>query len=85
MIEPILDNLLLESIETKANESGIIRPETAKEKPEIGLLLAHGPKCEVSYSTKGKVVYKKWAANEIKYEGKTYILVAEKDVLGVIK
>lgn len=84
MIEPVLDNLLLEPMEAESvSKSGIIRPETAKEKPEIGKLLSVGPKCEGKY--KGHIVYKKWMANEIKYEGKTYILVAEKDVLGVIK
>lgn len=84
MIEPILDNLLLEPIEADSvSKSGIIRPETGKEKPETGKILGVGPKCEGKY--KGSVIYKKWMGNEIKYEGKTYVLVAEKDVLGVIK
>lgn len=81
MITPVLDNLLLEPMDEPVTKSGIIRPET-NEKPEIGKLISVGPKVEGKY--KGNIVYKKWLANEVKVEGRTYILVAEKDVLGVI-
>lgn len=84
MIEPILDNLLLEPLEHEdLSTSGIYRPESSKEEPAIGKILAIGPKVESKY--KGRAVYKKWQANKVKYEGKTYILISEKDVLGVIK
>lgn len=84
MIEPILDNLLLEPIDTEeVSKSGILRPETSKEKPAIGKILALGIKVSVKY--KGNAIYKKWQATEVKVDGKTYILVAEKDVMGVIK
>lgn len=88
MIEPILDNLLLEPLDVEeVNKSGILRPETAKEKPAIGKILAVGPDVKSSPKARGftKAIYKKWQATEIKVDGKTYILVAEKDVLGVIK
>jgi len=95
MIEPILDNLLLEPI-NETETSGIFRPETAKEKPEIGRILAIGKECKTEYFSKytsankkfistWKAIYKKWMATEVKVDGKKYILVAEKDVLGVIK
>lgn len=81
MIEPVLDNLLLEPLDDPITKSGIIRPET-NEKPDIGKLLSVGPKVEGKY--RGKIIYKKWLANEVKVEGKIYFLVAEKDILGVI-
>lgn len=94
MIEPILDNLLLKAIDdNEVSKSGIYRPESSKEKPSIGQILDVGPKVESNYTyheTNGKdvfkkAVYKKWQATEVKYDGETYILVAEKDVLAVIK
>lgn len=84
MIKPILDNLLLEPLDAEeVNSSGLYRPETSQEKPSIGKILAVGPECKTLY--RGKAVYKKWLGNSIKFEEKEYILVAEKDVLGVIK
>lgn len=81
MIEPVLDNLLLEPMDEPVTKSGIVRPET-NEKPAIGKVMKCGSKVEGKY--KGNVVYKKWLAHEVKIEGKTYFFVAEKDVLGVI-
>lgn len=84
MIKPILDNILLEPLEEKVNDYGIVRPENVTEKPSIGKILAVGPKVETKEIKKNMMaVYKKWLGNEVKRNGKTYILVAEKDVLGV--
>ena len=86
MIEPLADNILLEPLGAEQmSASGLVRPETAKEKPETGLVIAVGSSVKGDIKKSTKAIYKKWLATEVKHEGKTYVLVAEKDVLGVIK
>lgn len=86
MITPTLDNVVIEPVEAEEKSAnGILLPDSAKEKPQIGTVLNSGPKCETPLKKGNKVIYKKWMGTEIKLEGKTYILVSEKDILGIIK
>ena len=88
MIEPLLDNVLIEPADAeKVSTGGVYLHENTKEAPQIGKVLAIGVKVESLKKTdkNKKVVYKKWMGNEIKHEGKKYILISEKDILGVIK
>ncbi|EKD65109.1 MAG: hypothetical protein ACD_50C00188G0001 [uncultured bacterium] len=71
---------------------GIYLPETAKEKPQIGLVMAAGPgeitpkgeKKPVTVKVGQKVMYKKWGGNEVKVAGEEWMIVEEKDILAVI-
>lgn len=71
--------------------SGIIIPDTAKEKPQKGKIIAAGPgkvengtKIEMSVSAGDTVLYGKYAGTEVTIEGKEYLIMRESDILGII-
>ena len=85
---PLADRVLIEPIraETKT-ASGIIIPDTAKEKPQEGTVIAVGPgKVDEPTTVKAgdKVLYGKYAGSELKLDGKDYLIVKESDLLGII-
>lgn len=93
-IKPLSDYLLVEPLERETKlPSGIVIPDTAKEKPQEGRVLAVGPgrrdeKGDVvpmSVKAGSIVMYKKWGGTEIKIEGKELLLVKEEDVLALIE
>ena len=93
-IRPLADYILIEPLEQETTlPSGIILPDTAKEKPQKGRVIAtgKGKKNEkgeiVSLEVKvGDVVmYKKWGGTEVKLDGKEYLLVREEDVLAIVE
>ncbi|KQR91991.1 molecular chaperone GroES [Chryseobacterium sp. Leaf180] len=86
--KPLADRVLIEPIaaETKT-ASGIIIPDTAKEKPQEGTVVAVGPgkKDEPTTVQVGdKVLYGKYSGSELKLDGKDFIIAKESDLLGVI-
>jgi chaperonin GroES len=86
--KPLADRVLIEPIaaETKT-ASGIIIPDTAKEKPQEGTVVAVGPgkKDEPTTVQVGdKVLYGKYSGSELKLDGKDFLIVKEGDLLGVI-
>lgn len=86
--KPLSDRVLVEPIaaETKT-ASGIIIPDTAKEKPQEGTVVAVGPgkKDEPTTVKVGdKVLYGKYSGTELKLEGKDFLIVKEADLLGII-
>jgi chaperonin GroES len=92
-IKPLHDFVLIEPLDQETTlPSGIVIPDTAKEKPQRGLVVATGPgrsndKGEVKTLTvkEGvKVMYKKWGGTEIKIDNKNYLLVKEEDLIAVI-
>jgi len=91
-IKPLADNILIRSLAEKKTPSGIVIPDTAKEKPQEGKVVAVGPgrtedgKLIKPQVKKGdKVIYKKWGGNEIKVEGKEYLIVKEEDILAILE
>ena len=89
-IKPLGDNILIQPLAEKKTPSGIVIPETAKEKPQEGKVVAVGPgkiedgeliKPEVKKGD--KVIYKKWGGNEIKIEGKELLIVKAEDILAI--
>lgn len=93
-IEPLFDNVLVKPLEAEQKTaSGIILPDTAKEKPQMGEIIAVGngavtPEGKVLpmvVKVGDKIMYKKWGANEVKYEGEELLLVEQKDILAVVK
>ena len=87
-IKPLADRVLIEPMEAETKTaSGIIIPDTAKEKPQKGKIVAVGPgqKDEpMTVKTGETVLYGKYAGTELKLEGKDYIIMRESDILAII-
>jgi len=87
-IRPLSDRVLIEPMEAETKTaSGIIIPDTAKEKPQKGKVVAvgTGKKDEPMTVKKGEtVLYGKYAGTELKYEGKDYLIMKESDILAII-
>jgi chaperonin GroES len=71
---------------------GVFLPDTAKEKPQEGVILAVGPgrvldngnTVPPSVKVGDRVIYSKYSGSEVKIDGKEYLIVSEKDVLAVV-
>ena len=94
MFKPLNNYVLLERIEEENKTAGgIIIPDTAKEKPVHGRVVAvgdglveNGQKIPMSVKPDDVVLFAKWAAsvNEVKIDGKDYVLIKESDILGIL-
>ncbi len=86
--KPLSDRVLIEPLAAETTTaSGIIIPDTAKEKPQEGTVLAVGPgKVDEPTTVKvgDKVLYGKYAGSELKLDGTDYLIVKESDILGII-
>ncbi|MCL4299941.1 MAG: co-chaperone GroES [Anaerolineae bacterium] len=93
-LKPLGDRLIVEPIEQEEmTASGIVLPETAKEKPMQGKVLAIGPgarkedgsRITMDVSQGDTVLYAKYAGTEVKMDGKKYLILKETDVLAVVQ
>ena len=93
-IKPLFDNILIKPLEAEEKTaSGIILPDSAKEKPQMGQVIAVGPgkvspkgeKEPVVVKPGQKVMYKKWGGNEVKVSGEDLVLVEQKDILAIVE
>ncbi len=92
-IKPLSDRVLVQPEEAEEKtDSGIIIPDTAKEKPQQGKVVAVGPgkvedgsKIEMSVSEGDLVLYGKYAGTEITLDGEEYMIMRESDILGIIQ
>ena len=87
-IKPLADRVLVEpaAAETKTS-SGIIIPDTAKEKPQKGKIVAVGPGTKenpVTLKVGDVVLYGKYSGTELNHEGKDYLIMKENDILAII-
>src|SRR3972149_3924290 len=93
-IQPLLNNVLIEPMEREQQlPSGIVIPDTAKEKPQEGKVVAvgpgkmdHGQLVKPDVKIGDHVLYKRYGGDEIKdMEGKEYLMVPAEDILAVIE
>src|SRR5581483_6921224 len=94
-IKPLFDNVLIKPLEAEARTaSGIILPDSAKEKPQIGEVMAIGDGAvddgkivpgSMIVKVGEKVMYKKWGGNEVKVNGEEWMLVEQKDILAIVE
>ncbi|PHQ61373.1 MAG: co-chaperone GroES [Maribacter sp.] len=87
-IKPLADRVLIEpkAAETKT-ASGIYIPDTAKEKPQEGKVVAVGPGTKdekITVKVGDTVLYGKYAGTELKLDGTDYLMMRESDILGII-
>jgi chaperonin GroES len=90
---PLHDRVVIKRIEAEAKTAaGIIIPDTAKEKPQQGEIVAVGPGgrdemgklIPIDVKTGDRVLFGKWSGTEIKIDGDEYVIMAESDIMGVL-
>jgi chaperonin GroES len=91
-IKPLSDRVLVRPVEAEEKtSSGIIIPDTAKEKPQKGTVVEAGPgkvengnKIEMSVKKGDEVLYGKYSGTEITLDGEEYLIMRESDILGIV-
>jgi|TARA_B100000809_G_C15136338_1_gene530767 chaperonin GroES len=87
-IKPLADRVLVEPLEAETKTaSGIIIPDSAKEKPQKGNVVAVGPGTKenpVTVKVGNSVLYGKYSGTELKLEGKDYLIMRESDILAIV-
>ena len=92
-ITPLGDNVIVERIEAqKTTKGGIVLPDSAKEKPREGIVIAvgdgrlseDGKRIPVSVKPKDRVIFSSYAGTEVKYGGSEYLIVREDEILAVV-
>lgn len=86
MIKPLGDRVLIELVEKEATTaSGIVLPDSAKEQPQEGKVVAVGKDAQDEVNVDDRVIYSKFAGTEVEYEGKEYLILSIADILAVIE
>ena len=93
-IKPLEDRILVKALDAEqTTASGLVIPDTAKEKPQEGEVLAVGPgrfnedgdeRIPLDISIGDKVIYSKYGGTEVKYAGEEYLILSGRDVLAII-
>ena len=92
-LKPLGERLIVEPIDQEdTTAGGIVLPETAKEKPQKGKVVAVGPgardesgnRIDMDVSADDEVLFAKYAGTEIKIEGKKLLILKESDVLAIV-
>ena len=86
-LKPLADRVLVEPLAAEEKVGGIYIPDTAKEKPQKGKVVAVGPgdnDNKVTLKIGDCVLYGKYSGTEINYEGSDYLIMKESDVLAII-
>ena len=93
-IKPLEDRILVQPLDAEqTTASGLVIPDTAKEKPQEGKVLAVGPgrfdedgekRIPLDISEGDVVIYSKYGGTEVKYNGEEYLLLSARDVLAIV-
>ncbi|MFJ5965822.1 MULTISPECIES: co-chaperone GroES [unclassified Bacillus (in: firmicutes)] len=93
MLKPLGDRVIIELVESEEKTaSGIVLPDSAKEKPQEGKIVAagsgrvleNGERVALEVNTGDRIIFSKYAGTEVKYDGKEYLIIRESDILAVI-
>ncbi len=93
-LKPLFDNILIRPLsEESRTPSGIVLPDSVKEKPQVGEVMEVGPGRQtdegklipVSIKKGQKVLYKKWGGNEVKVGTEEWMIIEEKDIMAVVE
>lgn len=92
-IRPLFDRVVIKSCEVEeTTKSGLILTGNAKEKPQMAEVIAVGPggvvdgkDVTMSVNVGDKVIYSRYAGNEVKLDGEEYIIVRQSDILAVVE
>jgi chaperonin GroES len=93
-LRPLDDRVVIKQSEAEEKTSGgIILPDTAKEKPQIGKIIAvgqgkildTGKRNKMSVKKNDKVIYGKYMGSEVEIDGEKYVILREDDILGIVE
>ena len=93
-IQPLGDNVLIKPLEAEEKTaSGILLPDSAKEKPQMGEIMAvgeglttpEGKTLPMKVKVGQKVMYKKWGGDEVKVNGQDWMIVKQGDILAIVE
>lgn len=93
-LRPLDDRVIIKQLEAESKTSGgIILPESAKEKPQIGKVVATGPgkqlddgkRSEMSVKKNDQVLYGKYMGNDVEIDNEKYVILRESDILGIVE
>jgi chaperonin GroES len=92
-IKPLEDRLVIQVVEAEqTTASGLVIPDTAKEKPQEGIVVSVGPgrvddngnRVPLDVAEGDKVIFSKYGGTEVKYAGEEYLILSARDVLAVV-
>ena len=91
-IRPLEDRIVVQAVEAETTTaSGLVIPDTAKEKPQEGIVLAIGPgrfedgqRIPLDVKEGDRVLYSKYGGTEVKYNGEEYLILSARDVLAIL-
>ncbi len=93
MLKPLGDRVIIELVESEEKTaSGIVLPDTAKEKPQEGKVVAvgtgrvldNGERISLEVAQGDRIIFSKYAGTEVKYDGAEYLILRENDILAII-
>ena len=93
-LRPLDDGVVIKQSDAEEKTAGgIFLPDTAKEKPQIGKIIATGPgkildngkRAKMSVKKNDEVLYAKYIGNEIEIDGEKYVILKESDILGIVE
>jgi chaperonin GroES len=94
LIKPLGDRIIIELVESEEKTaSGIVLPDTAKEKPQEGKVVAvgtgrvleSGERVALEVEVGNRIIFSKYAGTEVKYQGTEYLILRENDILAVVE
>ena len=92
-LKPLGDRVVVEHVEqSEKTTGGVFLPDTAKEKPQEGIIRAvgtgrtldNGTKLAMDVKVGDRIIYSKYSGSEVKVDGKEYLIFSEKDVLAIV-
>ncbi len=93
-IKPLEDRVVVQTLEAETTTaSGLVIPDTAKEKPQEGRVLAVGPgrvddkgnRIPLDVAVGDLVIYSKYGGTEVKYRGEEYLILSARDILAIVE
>ncbi len=93
-LKPLDDRIIIKQSDAEDKSAGgILLPDSAQEKPQIGKVVATGPgkllddgkRAQMSVKKKDEVLYGKYSGSEVEVDGEKYVILRESDVLGIIE
>ncbi len=93
-LKPLDDRIVIKQSDAEEKSSGgILLPDSAQEKPQIGKVVATGPgkllddgkRAQMSVKKKDEVLYAKYGGSDVEIDGEKYVILRESDVLGIVE